>query len=305
MLEQLTRHSSVQLQLAQEVRGFERAEDGLWHMDVVDLESGFHRTEQARFVFIGAGGASMPLLERTGIPEAAGYGAFPVSGQWLRCTRRDVIARHSAKVYGQADVGAPPMSVPHLDTRWVDGERELLFGPYAGFSTKFLKSGSYLDLFRSLHLDNIGPMLSAGASNIDLTAYLVGQVLMGPEERMAILQRFYPQAQTDDWEHLIAGQRVQVIQRDAEGRGILKFGTEVVTSQDGSIAALLGASPGASTAVAIMLEVLSRCFSERYQSADWQARLHALMPSLGRSLHSDGELCRTLRARSLAQLHCS
>lgn len=303
LIERLTQRDGVQLELAQEVRDFERSPDGLWNLDVVDLESGLHRIEPARFVFIGAGGASMPLLERTGIPEASGYGAFPVSGQWLRCTQTDVIARHSAKVYGQAQVGAPPMSVPHLDTRWVEGRRELLFGPYAGFSTKFLKSGSYLDLFRSLQLDNIGPMLSAGAHNLDLTAYLVGQALMSPDERMAVLRLFYPMARAEDWEHLIAGQRVQVIQRDAAGHGILKFGTEVVTSQDGTIAALLGASPGASTAVAIMLDVLSRCFADRYQGA-WQARLNALMPSRGRSLHADGALCRSLRTRSRAQLGC-
>jgi malate dehydrogenase (quinone) len=304
MIDWLAKQDGVQLQLAQEVSDFERRDDGLWHLDVLDLESGFRRIEPARFVFIGAGGASMPLLERTGIDEAAGYGAFPVSGQWLRCTNREVIERHAAKVYGQAQVGAPPMSVPHLDTRWVDGQRELLFGPYAGFSTKFLKSGSYLDLFRSLQVDNIGPMLSAGAHNVDLTRYLVGQALLSPSERVEILRRFYPLAQADDWEHLIAGQRVQVIQRDAEGRGILKFGTELVTSQDGTVAALLGASPGASTAAAIMLKVLSRCFPTRYESSAWQTRLHALMPSLGRSLHADDNLCRALRARNLAQLGC-
>jgi malate dehydrogenase (quinone) len=312
MIEQLTRRHGAQLHLGAEVRAIERTADGLWRLEV--HESGPHfsrrgpgyprlpRIEPARFVFIGAGGASLPLLELSGIPEAAGYASFPVSGQWLRCTNRAVIARHDCKVYGQAEVGAPPMSVPHLDTRWVEGSKELLFGPYAGFSTKFLKRGSYLDLFRSIGFDNIGAMVTTGIDNIDLTRYLVGQALMSPEERMAVLRRFYPLAHDEDWEHLVAGQRVQVIQSDGRGHGVLKFGTEVVTSADGSIAALLGASPGASTAVSIMLDLLSRCFPDRFRSASWQSRLRELIPSFGRSLHGDPELCARVRARAEAEL---
>jgi malate dehydrogenase (quinone) len=302
MIECLTKQSGVKLYLGHEVRGFERDDDGAWQIEVHDLESGFHHIEPTRYVFIGAGGASMPLLEKTGIPEADGYGAFPVSGQWLRCTRPELATRHAAKVYGQAQVGAPPMSVPHLDTRWVDGQRELLFGPYAGFSTKFLKRGSYLDLFRSLAFDNLGPMVSAGFDNLDLTRYLVGQALMSEEDRMVILRRFCPAARADDWEHLIAGQRVQIIKADAEGRGILQFGTEVVTSQDGTVAALLGASPGASTAVSIMLEVLRRCFPERMAAAPWQTRLTELIPSFGHALSDDVALCSRIRQRSARAL---
>ncbi|MEZ4335489.1 MAG: malate dehydrogenase (quinone) [Sandaracinaceae bacterium] len=302
LVERLARRDHVKLNLGHEVRDFERGDDGVWNIEVHDLEADTTWTEHARFVFIGAGGMSMPLLEATGIPEADGYGAFPVSGQWLRCTNRDVIERHAAKVYGQAQVGAPPMSVPHLDTRWVDGERELLFGPYAGFSTKFLKRGSYLDLFKSLAFDNLGPMLGAGIDNLDLTRYLVGQALMSSDERVAILRRFVPDASEADWEHKIAGQRVQIIAKDASGRGVLKFGTEVVTSADGTVAALLGASPGASTAVAIMVDLLSRCFADRFQSDAWQRRLRELLPSFGRSLHEDPALCREVRARSEALL---
>ena len=295
MIERLMQQDRVQLHLGHEVCDLQQGDDGVWRIDVHDLESGFHRVEPARFVFIGAGGGSMPLLERSGIAEAEGYGAFPVSGQWLRCTHRETIERHGCKVYGQAQLGAPPMSVPHLDTRWVDGERELLFGPYAGFSTKFLKEGSYLDLFRSLGFDNIAPMLRAGWENIDLTRYLVGQALMSPHARMDRLRRFFPRAESQHWEHRIAGQRVQIIKVDAHGRGVLKFGTEVVTSADRSIAALLGASPGASTAVAIMLDLLARCFPERFGSADWQRRVRELIGSFGRSLHQDAALCRQVR----------
>lgn len=269
----------ARLHLSHEVRGLRR--DGpLWCIDVHDLASGAERTVRAKFVFIGAGGYSLSLLEQSGIPEAAGYGAFPVSGQWLRCTNRDVIARHHAKVYGRAEVGAPPMSVPHLDSRWINGEQELLFGPYAGFTTKFMKQGSWLDLLRSIGVDNVGPVMSAGIENLDLTRYLVGQAMLSTDERMSLLHKYYPAARTEDWELQIAGLRVQIIKAGGNGLGELKFGTEVVASADGSIAALLGASPGASTAVAIMVGLLARCFPDAWTSERWRQRLGAVIPSV-------------------------
>lgn len=285
-----------------EVRGFERDDAG-WRIEVRDRATGEDRTVRARFVFIGAGGGSLPLLEATGIPEAKGYGGFPVSGQWLRCTNADVIARHEAKVYGKALVGAPPMSVPHLDTRWIGGARNLLFGPYAGFSTRFLKQGSVLDLFRSIGIDNLVPMIAAGAQNLDLTQYLVGQALLEPEDRMRLLRAYLPAARDEDWALEIAGQRVQVIKADRKRGGRLQFGTEVVTAADGSVAALLGASPGASTAVAILAGVLERCFSDRMgPTGAWRPKLRAMLPSYGRSLHDDAAWCASARARSLAGL---
>jgi malate dehydrogenase (quinone) len=249
-----------------------------WAVDVRDLATGDERTVRARFVFIGAGGYSLSLLEQSGIPEARGYGAFPVSGQWLRCTNRDVIARHHAKVYGQAEVGAPPMSVPHLDTRWIGDTQELLFGPYAGFTTRFLKEGSIFDFLGSIGIHNVRAVVSAGLENLELTRYLVGQAMLSTEERVAMLRRYCPSARADDWEVQVAGLRVQIIKSDGRGGGDLKFGTEVVTSADGTIAALLGASPGASTAVAIMLELLARCFPTRWASPEWRATLATLVP---------------------------
>lgn len=267
--------------LSHEVRGLRRDEGtGEWCVEVHDLSRQTSRTVRARFVFIGAGGYSLPLLEQSGIPEAAGYGAFPVSGQWLRCNRRDVIERHHAKVYGHAEVGAPPMSVPHLDSRWIDGRKELLFGPYAGFTTKFLKGGSWLDLLRSIGVENAAPVLRAGIENFDLTRYLVGEAMLSVEERIDRLRQYFPAAEADDWEVQIAGLRVQVIKADARGRGELKFGTEIVASADGSIAALLGASPGASTAVAIMVDLVQRCFPHWWSSPAHRGRLARLLPSL-------------------------
>ena len=277
MLDWLDREPGFALRLSHEVRDLHRDGDG-WRVDVRELETGNERTVRARFVFIGAGGYSLSLLEQSGIPEAAGYGAFPVSGQWLRCTNRDVIARHHAKVYGRAEVGAPPMSVPHLDTRWIGDEQQLLFGPYAGITTRFLKEGSWLDLLRSIGIRNIRAVVSAGLENLDLTRYLVGQAMLSVDERIELLRRYYPGARDDDWEVQVAGLRVQIIKSDGHGGGELRFGTEVVTSTDGTIAALLGASPGASTAASIMLELLERCFPAQWASAAWRARLASLLP---------------------------
>jgi malate dehydrogenase (quinone) len=256
----------------------------------------------AGFVFIGAGGGSLPLLLKSGIPEASGYGGFPVSGQWLRCINEEVISRHAAKVYGLAAVGAPPMSVPHLDTRWIKGKRELLFGPYAGFTTKFLQHGSLLDLFKSIRFSNLRPMLSAGIHNIPLTKYLIQQVSQSPQDRLNALIDYYPEARMEDWELAVAGYRVQVIKKDEEGGGVLEFGTEVVSGANGTIAALLGASPGASTAVSIMLDLLRRCFPQQMQDADWQNKLRAMIPSYGRSLASEPHLLKEVRDRTTGVL---
>jgi malate dehydrogenase (quinone) len=286
----LDQQHGVDVHLGHEVIDLRR--DREWFIDVRDKHTGEERVVRARFVFIGAGGYSLTLLEKSGVPEARGYGAFPVSGQWLRCSNREVIARHDAKVYGKAEVGAPPMSVPHLDTRWIDGQKELLFGPYAGFTTRFLKQGSYFDFLGSLGIDNLRPLMAAGVQNLDLTRYLIGQALLSPEERHAVLAQYCPGARLEDWEPQIAGLRVQIIKSDGHGGGELKFGTEVVTGADGTIAALLGASPGASTAVAIMRELVQKCFPAQWPK--WRDRCDGWIPSaMG---------CKALRARSAALL---
>ncbi len=248
------------------------------------------------FVFIGAGGGAIPLLEKTDLKQAEGYAGFPVSGQWLKCNNPAVIAQHEAKVYGMAETGAPPMSVPHLDSRMLDGKKALLFGPYAGFSTKFLKFGSYFDLPLSLEVHNIWPLLSAGIKNFALTKYLVKQVIQSPEDRFDMLKKYYPSAKFEDWELVQAGQRVQIIKKDVKGGGVLKFGTEIVRDEDGSLAALLGASPGASTSVSIMLDVIKQCFPEKFNSKAWQDKLKQMIPSFGCSLIEDGNLCLATRA---------
>ncbi len=289
----------VHLHFAHEVRDLWRSKSlGGWKLRVENVTTNQVRDVQTQFIFIGAGGGSLRLLEKSDIPESRGFGGFPVSGQWLKCVNPDIIEQHQAKVYGKASVGAPPMSVPHLDTRVIDGKRELLFGPYAGFSTKFLKSGSYMDLPKSIQLSNMAPMLMAGLHNVSLTKYLIQQVMQSPDDRLNALREYYPDAQMDDWELEIAGQRVQVIKKDDEEGGVLEFGTEVVSAADGSIAALLGASPGASTAVSIMLDLLKRCFPEQLATEAWQQKLTEMIPSYGQILADNPELGQALRKQT-------
>lgn len=302
MLQYLDDLEGVDIHLSYEVRDLVRTEDGKWEIKVKDLIDDETHYCHTPFVFIGAGGGSLPLLEKSDIEEAEGYGGFPVSGQWLICKNKELIETHHAKVYGKAAIGAPPMSVPHLDTRIINGKKALLFGPYAGFSTKFLKHGSYFDLLESIELDNIVPMLSAGIHNVPLTKYLIEQVRQSPEDRLEALRQFIPDARMEDWVLEDAGQRVQVIKRDKEEGGVLEFGTEIVNAADGSIAALLGASPGASTSLKVMLDVIGRCFPEQLKSEAWQTKLKEILPSYGRSLNTDAALCEAVRTKTASVL---
>lgn len=282
------------------VQSVRRRRDGLWAVSVRNRIGGTPATVLAKFVFVGAGGHALNLLQRAGIPEIRGFAGFPVSGQFYRCDNPEVVARHNAKVYGKAAVGAPPMSVPHLDTRVVEGQTSLLFGPYAGFTPKFLKAGSWWDLPRSIRPGNLLPMLAVAVTNIGLVKYLATEIFAGRDKRLAALREYFPDANPADWYGYSAGQRVQVIAKDDAKGGVLRFGTEVVAHKDGSIAGLLGASPGASTSVAAMLDVLDRCFPEK-QGA-WAPQLAKFVPSHGKPLATNAAAARASLKRTAAVL---
>ncbi len=294
-LENLNRTGCLDLVLSTEVVNLNQDVNKEWNIFLQGEKDS--KIVKTPFVFLGAGGGALSLLQKSSIPEALGYGGFPVSGQWLVCSDVQLAQNHHAKVYGKAKVGSPPMSVPHLDSRWISGQRSLLFGPFAGFSTKFLKSGSFSDLFRSVKTTNLAPMLQVGFKNFDLIKYLFNQLRQDDLDRFASLKEFLPMASLRDWTLSIAGQRVQIIKNSSQG-GVLQMGTEVVTSSDGTLAALLGASPGASTAVTIMLEVLRRCWSDKMSSEDWKTRLKNLLPSFAKELSNEDDLLLKMRERS-------
>lgn len=269
---------------------------------MTDVKDGKEHAVDAKYVFIGAGGGALKLLQKTGIPEADNYAGFPVGGSFLVTENPEITSQHLEKVYGQASVGAPPMSVPHLDARFLDGKRVVLFGPFATFSTKFLKNGSYMDLLKTTTTSNFMPMTHVGLDNFDLVKYLIGQVMLNDDDRFAALKEYYPAARKEDWKLIQAGQRVQIIKKDAEKGGLLKLGTEVVTDQQRTVAALLGVSPGASTAAPITLNVIKKLFPEQFNSPEWQSKIKAVIPSFGQELNGNVALTQQVWDNTAATL---
>jgi malate dehydrogenase (quinone) len=302
LFEHLEGHN-VKVNYNHSVNDIYRTRDGMWELKVQNQFSGTVKRHTAKFVFIGGGGGSLHLLQKSGIPESKHIGGFPVSGIFMVCNNPDIVAQHHAKVYGKAKVGAPPMSVPHLDTRFIDNKKSLLFGPFAGFTPKFLKTGSMLDLVTSVKPNNVLTMLAAGAKELPLTKYLIQQVMLSKEQRMEELREFIPNAVAEDWDFVVAGQRVQVIKDTENGKGTLQFGTEVITDADGTIAALLGASPGASTAVHVMLEVIKKCFPQHVE--EWETKIKEMIPSYGISLMENPEFLKEIHMLTAQSLGLS
>ncbi|MGB0203690.1 MAG: malate dehydrogenase (quinone) [Neptuniibacter sp.] len=302
MVNYLDQTDDFDLMLNHDVIDFYQNKDDSWAVSMKNRATKESFSVNSKFVFLGAGGGALPLLQKTDIPEGKGYGGFPVSGQWLVCKKQEIVERHASKVYGCAPIGAPPMSVPHLDTRVIDGKKALLFGPFAGFTTKFLKNGSMMDMFGSLKPNNLKPMLYVGATSMDLTKYLISEVMQTHGSRVMSLSNFFPVAQEEDWEISHAGQRVQIIKKDETGKGKLEFGTEVITSSDGTLAALLGASPGASTSVSAMISIVERCFADKLENGGWKEKLVSMIPSYGQNLTEDAQLLKQVRSETLSTL---
>ncbi|MBF4663325.1 malate dehydrogenase (quinone) [Cronobacter malonaticus] len=298
----LKKTSNFKLETSSEVTDFKRNADNSWHVTITDVKSGKEHAVDAKYVFIGAGGGALKLLQKTGIPEADNYAGFPVGGSFLVSENPEIARQHGEKVYGQASVGAPPMSVPHLDARFLDGKRVVLFGPFATFSTKFLKNGSFFDLLSTTTTSNFMPMTDVGLDNFDLVKYLIGQVMLSDEDRFEALKEYYPMARKEDWKLIQAGQRVQIIKKDPEKGGVLKLGTEIVTDQQKTLAALLGASPGASTAAPISINVIKQLFPEQYKSEAWQSKLREIVPSYGQKLNGNVALTQQVWDETAATL---
>ena len=301
---QLTQHlmaEGVQVHVNSEAKNIKRQKDGTWRVTVRDYNRNTKEIVNAKFVFVGAGGGALELLQSSGIPEIKGFGGFPISGQFFRCDNPEVVAQHKAKVYGKASVGAPPMSVPHLDARLVDGGQSLLFGPFAGFTPKFLKKSSWFDLPGSIRWHNIWPMIRVGLSELSLVKYLITELLASKQQRLESLREYMPGAKAEDWRLITAGQRVQVMKKDADKGGVLQFGTEVITGAEGTIAGLLGASPGASTAVHAMLGVMSKCFPEKFES-EWKQKIVAQIPSYGEDINADPQAAKASLASTAETL---
>jgi malate dehydrogenase (quinone) len=304
MIDILQSNPNFTLNMKHDVKDLSRHPDGGWTVKVADLNhQSKTRTIRAKYVFIGAGGASLKLLQKSGIPEAKNYAGFPVGGQFLVTENPDIVRAHHAKVYGKAPVGAPPMSVPHMDSRVIDDKQLLLFGPFASFSSKFLINGSLLDLFSSINGSNLIPMMQVGLNSFDLIKYLVSQLSQNDSDRLDTLREFYPDAKKEDWSLWQAGQRVQIIKKEPGKGGELHLGSELVHSSDGSLTALLGASPGASVSAAIMLELLENCFSEQMKTHEWQDKIKAMIPSYGSSLSDHPELNQTVLHKTSQSLN--
>ncbi|WPO96490.1 malate dehydrogenase (quinone) [Pseudescherichia sp.] len=299
----LKKTSNFTLETGAEVTDFKRNGDNSWHVTITDVKSGKDRAVDAKYVFIGAGGGALKLLQKTGIPEADNYAGFPVGGSFLVTENPEITRQHNEKVYGQASVGAPPMSVPHLDARFLDGKRVVLFGPFATFSTKFLKQGSFFDLLSTTTTKNVMPMTDVGLDNFDLVKYLIGQVMLSDDDRFEALKEYYPSARKEDWKLIQAGQRVQIIKKDADKGGVLKLGTEIVTDRQKTLAALLGASPGASTAAPISINVIKQLFPAQFASAQWQEKLHAIVPTYGQKLNGNVALTQQVWDETASTLH--
>ncbi|EPR9026777.1 malate dehydrogenase (quinone) [Cronobacter dublinensis] len=298
----LKKTSNFTLETSSEVTDFKRNADNSWHVTITDVNTGKEHAVDAKYVFIGAGGGALKLLQKTGIPEADNYAGFPVGGSFLVSENPEIARQHGEKVYGQASVGAPPMSVPHLDARFLDGKRVVLFGPFATFSTKFLKNGSFFDLLSTTTTKNFMPMTDVGLDNFDLVKYLIGQVMLSDDDRFEALKEYYPSARKEDWKLIQAGQRVQIIKKDPEKGGVLKLGTEIVTDQQKTLAALLGASPGASTAAPISINVIKQLFPEQFKSEAWQAKLREIVPSYGQKLNGNVALTQQVWDETAATL---
>lgn len=301
LVDHLKKQSNFKLETSTEVTGISPNADKTWTVSFKNLKTNAESHIKTRHVFIGAGGAAIRLLQMTGLEETKQYAGFPIGGIFLMTDNPAVTAQHTAKVYGKPELGAPPMSVPHIDTRYIDGKKYVLFGPFATYSNKFLKHGSQFDLIDATNKNNVIPMATIGAENLDLVEYLVSQVAMSKQDQFNELKKYYPEAKIEDWKLNQGGQRVQIIKKVPGKEATLQFGTEIFASKDGSVTALLGASPGASTSPYIMLSLMEKAFPEQVKGK-WNPKLHEIVQSYGQDLSSNPALLDQVRTYTSSTL---
>jgi malate dehydrogenase (quinone) len=276
------------LRLFTEVTDLKKDKDGRWIVTTKNTSTGRGIScYRAKFVFVGAGGWALLMLQKAGIPQVKGYMALPVTGDWAVCQNPEVVAKHKVKVYAPGAPGAPPMSMPHLDYRTIGGKEMLLFGPFGSITFKFLRYGSVFDALKALKPHNIGPTIGALSRNMGLAVMLLKDVFKTRMGKLADIRHYYPEANPEDWTLIPAGVRAQIIKKDPKtGKGMLQFGTEVVTNDEGTIVGLLGASPGASTCVTIALDTIEKCFKNKPEFARWAPKIKEMIPSWTPEDHS-------------------
>ncbi|XZE19233.1 malate:quinone oxidoreductase [Pirellulaceae bacterium SH449] len=301
MCEWLSVQDECEVMSGYKVTRLRREHDG-WRVEVQSSESREVRQERGKFVFVGAGGGCLPLLQSAGLGEFRGLAGFPIGGQWLICDEPSICARHESKVYGATPPSAPSLGAGHLDIRRLNGQRQLLFGPFASWTTRFLKqTGSWSDLLRSVRLDNVTTLVRAGVHNSSMVRYLINQGIQSMEQRLKALREFYPQARAEHWRLQQAGIRVQTIKKT--DRGAIFFGTEVVSTADRTLSALLGASPGASVSVSIALDVVRTCFPHMLSSAKGRERMKQMIATYDQDLKLPENIDSFTKATMVASEH--
>ena len=297
LLALLIKQPNVTIILNSDVKTIKLKKNHGWEIYYSNLLTKNKTVMYASNVFIGAGGKAISLLQQMKVKEASGYAGFPVSGKWLVCSNPLVVKKHNAKVYGQALPKSPPMSIPHLDLRVIEGKNTLMFGPFAGFTFKFLKYGSFFDLPKTIKINNIGTMIRVFSKNISLLLYLIKQSLQSSKNRMAELKYFYPDALDEDWSLMDAGKRVQIMKGCPKEGAKLEFGTEIIFTKNKTLAALIGASPGASVSAHSMLNVMTTMFNLANDKT-----IKEMVPGYGISLNKNPKILSQIRKKIYSQL---
>ncbi|NMT64961.1 malate:quinone oxidoreductase [Marinobacter orientalis] len=273
MAEYAVNDLGVRIEYGTHVRRVHRSPTGRWVIEAVS--KGVPVQHKADVLFVGAGGGAFPLLKRSHLPFRSRFAGFPVGGRFLQAQISEEQARYyTAKTYGKAKVGAPPMSVPHLDLRVVDGKHYLLFGPFASFKPVLERGRGFFDYLTSIRLHDIPGLLNVALEHFPLVKYLVSESFKGEKSMFEELDSFAPGlSKKFDWKPIAAGQRVQIIKD-----GDLQMGTEIVVSKDKTYGTLLGASPGASVSPEVMLRCLEQLLPSIFSKEEARKKKQEMFP---------------------------